>query len=483
MGRMNFTSSHLRNFSGLPAIGLATLFIYGLFLCFYGDNSHFHTRNMRELFIWPSVIGLLALYMLGYRSLKQRPNTPTTIIVAFAGFIALMALLITPFHSTDIYGYVNRGWQQLAYGLNPYVSVVDDIPGWDFDPMITNHWVNNPCPYGFLYALIAKWLCIPAQGNLGITLLVFKGFNLLVHGLIGWLVWLSAKALKSNHPERALYLYLWNPLILLHQLSNGHNDIVMALFITLAGYLAIRRSWLWVIPALVAGTLIKYAAAVLIPLAFIYIIHHKGWRTALEGCLISGLLFLALGGPFLGEISQMPLDKITSNATITHSSFHSVFFSLYKEFTKLVPALYDSRELIRTLLKYLILSIYALFYGLQLWKASRKPLSRPAFIQQATLILLGLVCFASLKFYPWYLGMFFPLALMLPSGNLVHRLMLILTGFQLFAFTFIGQAHILNYLLLIAAPIALAFWAKSLQKEDRKKPKQAPSASMTQALL
>ncbi len=473
MKRTHLNISNAHQFLGLPAIGIATLLVYGLFLWFYGDDPHAHPRHIRELFIWPSTIALLALYMLGYGALKQTKNTSEktsqktsiTAIITFAGFIALMALLITPFHSTDIYGYVNRGWQQLAYGMNPYVSVVDHIPRWDFDPMLTNHWVNNPCPYGFLYALIAKWLCIPAQGNLEITLLVFKGFNLLIHGLIGWLIWLSATRLKMPHPERALYLYLWNPLILLHQLSNGHNDIVMALFIVLAGFLAIRRSWLWVIPALVAGTLVKYAAVVLIPLAFIYILHHRGWRTALEGCLIGGLLFLALGGPFINDFAQIPLDKISSNATITHSSLHSVFYSLYKVITHWIPSLYETREPVRSLLKYLILALYALFYGSQLWIAFKKRLSPPAFIQQALLILVGLICFASLKFYPWYLGMFFPLALLLPSGNQVRRFVLILSGFQLFAFTFIGQAHILNYLLLAGLPIGFAFWARQIHRK------------------
>ncbi len=458
------------------AIGIVTLLIYGLFLWFYGNDPHHYGRMTRELFIWPSLISLLAVYIWGYYSLKKHPQTPVVLIIAFGGFIALMALLITPFHSTDIYGYINRGWQQLSYGLNPYTSVVDDIPNWDWDKMITNHWVNNPCPYGFLFALIAKWLCIPAQGNLDLTALVFKGFNLLIHGGIGWLVWLSARHLNFPHPERSLYLYLWNPLILLHQLSNGHNDIVMAFFITLAGFLVIRRAWLWVIPALVAATLVKYAAIVLIPLAFIYIIHHKGWHTALESSLIGGILFLAIGGTFLGDIAQMPLDKISANATITHGSFHSVFYSLYKEITKLIPFLHDSRETIRSLLKYLILMVYAGFYGIQLWQATRKPLSRPAFIQQSTLILFGLIGFASLKFYPWYLSMFFPLALMLPSGNLVRRFILVLSGFQLFAFTFIGQAHILNYLLLTGAPIGIILWAKKL-KQDQPPPKLSASTS------
>ena len=55
-----------------------------------------------------------------------------------------------------------------------------------------------------------------------------------------------------------------------------------------------------------------------------------------------------------------------------------------------------------------------------------------------------------------------PLALFLPSGHPLRMLTLILAGAQLLSFTFVGQAHVLNYLVMTLLP-ALGWWLWSLQ--------------------
>ncbi len=449
---------HLRK---LGWIGLAMILVYGIFIVFYGDDPQHQSRIAREIFIWPAITTLLLLYWLGYRQLRQVTSPPVRLIIIFGGFIGLVALLVTPFHSTDLFGYINRGWQQLAYGLNPYVHVVKSIPHWKQDPMITDHWVGNPSPYGFLFVLIAKALCFPAAGNFTVTVFVFKLFNLLVHLGLGGLIYYGGRKLSLPRPDLGLYLYLWNPLILLHHLSNGHNDIMMGFFIVLSAILIISRSEftrLWAIPALMAGTLIKYAAVILLPLALIHVLRQDGWKNGLIGSLLGLGLLVLFSLPFATELAQVPLDKITSNATITHSSLHSALYSLYKEVTNLLPVLHDSRPLIRAILKYTLWAAFGAFYIFQLRLAWREPVSRESFITRALLIMFAAICVASPKFYPWYAGMFFPLALLLPTGSGLREFMVIFTGFQLYAFTLLGQAHILNWTLLTGLPLLGALW-------------------------
>jgi hypothetical protein len=49
-------------------------------------------------------------------------------VVWFAALFCAACVLVYPFHSTDVFGYVNRGWQQVHYHMNPYVYTVAEVP-------------------------------------------------------------------------------------------------------------------------------------------------------------------------------------------------------------------------------------------------------------------------------------------------------------------------------------------------------------------
>jgi len=94
--------------------------------------------------------------------------------------------------------------------------------------------------------------------------------------------WTVAKPLTD------LYLFMWNPLVLLHHVGNGHNDILTGFFLALAFYLAIVGAGFWIIPLLVLATLLKYGPAILIPLALVFVIKNYGWKKAILSCLLAG---------------------------------------------------------------------------------------------------------------------------------------------------------------------------------------------------
>ncbi len=440
-------------------IAILTAVIYSCFIIFFGDDPHHQSRLDREWFSWLTSLGLMVLYIAGYFRLKAENKFPFRALILWTVFIVILNVMITPFHSTDLYGYINRGWQQVGYGLNPYTSVVDDIPNWQSDPMITDHWVNNPCPYGFLFAQIAKWLCVFGGGNLGLTILLFKAANGLVHLTTIGFIWLGLKALNRQRPEIECYLLGWNPLLLLHQIANGHNDIWMGAFIALAGLFMVLKRPLWILPALTAGVFIKYAAIVMVPVAIIFMALEFGWLALLSGLILSIGLFGLMGWPYFVPLDQVPLNKFTQNATISHHSLHSVLFKFWKEITKLILPLMDTRPLVKQLLKYSLWGSYGFFIISQSWQWLKKKNGQSSedFIQNtlslmAFILLVGLIV-ATSKFYPWYLGAVIPVAFLLKRGNIIRQLIITLTMTELLAFTFLGQAHLLNYLLLVAVPL------------------------------
>ena len=417
--------------------------------------------------------------------------------------MALAAMAIRPFHSTDVYGYINRGWQQVHYGLNPYVYTIDTIPGWQNDPMLTNHWVNNPSPYGFIYLLIAKSLCflglLTGATDKGALLWWFKGSNVLVHLGTAYIIWqgvsFTAKQIKKSieaedasqpnsplpfdaiepqknrftwcnfkvltecPPERqaqvTLALYLFNPLILFHEIANAHNDLWMGFFLTLAGYVAITANWLWLIPAVFASVLIKYGSVVLIPFALLLLIKQKQIKVGvLQGGFLALMIAALTGVSYLGDWQHFHLKEISRNALVSHSSLHAFWFATWKVIFKLFGHLTaDQREVVRQGLSTLLTSSFGLFYIGFLFKRIRDvDYTAQKWIQDSVLILMILIGLISLKFYAWYIGIFFGMSLLLPMNDWRKLFTWTFSLMQLMSLTIVGQSHILNFALMSAVP-------------------------------
>lgn len=439
--------------------GIFSLVIYFLTFLMYRESAHPFARWFRELFHCSTTFILLFGYWRGYCALKRREgDSMPWAVVVYPILFCIFTALTVPFQSTDLFGYVNRGWQQAHYGLNPYATVIDDIPNWGLDTMIKDHWVNNPCPYGFLFARIAQILCTLGGGDWFRTFLLFKGLNVAVHGLTACLVWLAARKLNFPKPGIAVFLYAWNPLILMHHIANGHNDILMGGFSALGLYLAVIGAPLWVIPALVCATFIKYAAGITLPFAGVYLWKRYGLKTALIGIGLGIFTFLAFSLPYLLDLNNFKFGEMGTNATLTHNSFHALFYHFYKNvLCKIMPFLKPGIPVLSSIIKLLLwggLLTVLVRSLMKQWKQTATDSSQMLgdFIQSTVLMQFLLVCVVSSKFYAWYMGMFFSLAFFLPEGNWLRKVILLVTGAQLFSMTFLGQSHMVNYLMMMMIP-------------------------------
>lgn len=482
---------------GLSLIGYGSLALYLAFCIFYNIDAFSGPRLNREIFTWLGAIGLGLMYWKGFKAIQQQNTTSIKTVLYFAVAFGVLAFLTPNFHSTDLFGYINRGWQQWHYGTNPYVTVVNELPNWLQDPLLTNHWVKNPSPYGFLYIFIAKWLCAFGEwvspGQKQATVMVFKALNLLIFYATGWLIYqgLRHRELEAREAEEGkdtsrgqdalegLYLFLWNPLLLIHTIMNGHNDILMGSGMALTAYFALtgnveNKRWVWILPAITAALLIKYAALVMLPFAIVFLWRQKAFTELVTGTVLSIALFFGVGFQYLQDWQSFKLDKITHNAQISHSSLHAFFFHLYKNTASLVPSLKPYKEQVKSVLKAILTGIYGILmlrWGinslgvLPAWQWKSIPISAPQtafsreqFIAYSCYAVGFLVYLITFKFYPWYLAMVFPMAMLLPGKHWFKRLSVWLTISHLLSITFVGQAHVLNYLLMVIAPAALFLW-------------------------
>jgi len=435
----------------LRGVGILTAGVYLLNCLFYLRGPQVYSRTPRELWAWFCVLSLLWLFRRGYQLLKQGDTAEQRTVVRFAILFCLLALLTFPFHSTDVFGYINRGWQQMHYGQNPYAHPIADIHGWQQDPMMRDHWIYNPNPYGFLFTLLARLLCEIGRGHWWPTLFLFKGVNVLAYALTAWLIWMGKRRLGHEQPLRAIFLFLWNPLVLMHLVANGHNDILTGYLLALSMYLAIAGAGLWLIPVLVAATLLKYAPVVLLPFAFIFVVKKHGWRIALAGCLIGAFILVLTALPYMQNWQQLRFAAIATNATLIDNSLHSFLIHIFENFARLIPALAPFHELVNSAIE-LTLWLGFLLFLFVLWWRLPKNLTAEVLLEKSVLIMFVLIYMVSSKLNGWYAGIVLPPALLLPERHWLKRLVVLVSCAQLLSLTFFKQAYIINYAVMVLLP-------------------------------
>ena len=442
---------------GLVLTGALTAAVYLATFLFYVRGFQVYSRRAREVFIWLAVLPLLYLFRRGYRTVRDSGGERhTRAVVWFAALFCVTCALVYPFHSTDVFGYINRGWQQVHYHMNPYVYTIAEVPGWREDPMIWEHWIYNPNPYGFLFTLLARLLCWLGGGNWWATLLLFKLVNAAAYAFTGWLVWSGAKHLGHERPTLALYSFLWNPLVLLHHIANGHNDVLIGCLLALSVYLAVRGAHLWVLPVLAAATMLKYAPVLVVPAALLYVFRKRGWKTALAGCLLAALVVAASAAPYLADWRQLRLEDIRDNATLIDNSLHSFLIHVFENVARLVGPLAQFHGAVNAWIKAVLRGGFLVFLAVVYWRFWRRA-SAGKFVELSALVLLVLMCVVSSKFNAWYMGMLLPPALFLPERHWLRRLTLLITCAQTLSLTFFKQAYILNYFAMILVPALLVF--------------------------
>ena len=437
--------------------GALTAAVYAATFLFYVRGFQGYTRAAREVFIWLAVLPLLYLYWRGYRVVRDSGGElKTSQVVKFAALFCVLCAAVYPFHSTDVFGYVNRGWQQVHYHMNPYVYTVAEVPGWREDPMIWDHWIYNPNPYGFLFTLLARGLAALGGGDWGLTLALFKAVNAAAYGFTGWLVWSGARRLGHDRPLLALYAFLWNPLVLLHHLANGHNDILIGSALALAAYFVVTEREVWVLPALAAAVMLKYAPVLLVPAALVYVYKRRGWYATLLGCLLAAVVVIAAAAPFLADWRQFRLEDIRDNATLIDNSLHSFLIHVYENAARLFKPLAQFHGAVDAGIKAALRVFFAAFLVAVHWRFLKRS-SAARLVELWALVMLVLLCVVSSKFNGWYMGMVLPPALFLHERHWLRRVTLLVTSAQTLSLTFFKQAYILNYFAMILVPAGIVF--------------------------
>ncbi|MBB4685577.1 polyprenol phosphomannose-dependent alpha 1,6 mannosyltransferase MptB [Amycolatopsis jiangsuensis] len=223
-------------------------------------------------------------------------------------------LVAPPLFSTDLYTYLAQGAVAQA-GLDPYSHVPAELSGAVIDNA-AGHWLSVPSPYGPLFILIIKSVLGLAGDNplLG----AFLTRLVLTAGL--WLLCLAMPKLcrhLGGRPASALWISAANPLVLLHLVSGGHNDLLMVGLLASGTALVLARFPVRGFALVAMAAAVKVTAAVALPfLVWVWVSHRSEgrltWRhflrvgtAAVSTVVVSFGLCSAVAGVSLGWLSAL----------------------------------------------------------------------------------------------------------------------------------------------------------------------------------
>lgn len=133
-------------------------------------------------------------------------------------------LLCVPMFTRDIWSYAAQA-HIAASGLNPYRNGPIQVDGPYLDE-ISHSWIASPAPYGPLWLMVTRWICAVTGNHVTATMECARLLSVAGAPILARYLPRFAVACGGN-PRLALWLGLVNPLVLLHGVAGGHNDLLM----------------------------------------------------------------------------------------------------------------------------------------------------------------------------------------------------------------------------------------------------------------
>ncbi len=221
------------------------------------------------------LVGVLLLTVLWWRVGRLLQRLAPGAVLAIAGLWSLPLIAAPPLFSRDVYAYAGQG-HLVASGVDPYTYG----PGVLFDKFggaVDTVWAFTPAPYGPVWLWLTGRVVALTGNHVVASVLMLRLVAVGGLVLIAWGLPYLARA-HGVPAQRALWLGLANPLVLLHGVGGAHNDTVMVGLLVCG--LAVAGPSTGRLVA--AAALVTVAALVKLPaaaaLAYLPIVVPGGWR-------------------------------------------------------------------------------------------------------------------------------------------------------------------------------------------------------------
>jgi hypothetical protein len=246
---------------------------------------------------------LVVAYIGGWYLLSEGPDLPGRRVVIWSGAIvfAVTLLGLMPF-TADLFTYLSQAHSFTDLQINPLVEApLSQGP----DPLLASYgtvYLTQPTAYGPVWVLLSA---VGTWGPLDIGWGLFYLKALCLFAFLGC-ARLLENLLQAVRPEKSnssLYLFAWNPLVLLMAVGDAHNDIVMMLGVLLALWLLLQERWVPMFIVLTLSILTKYVSLIFVAPFAIYmwqvVPHRERLGTMIRATLAVLAVLLVLSVPLL----------------------------------------------------------------------------------------------------------------------------------------------------------------------------------------
>ena len=232
-----------------------------------------HGRELATVFIYLGVVLMAwAWVRLGREVLAHRVGGRGVLSTA-AAWLAPM-FLGPPLFTRDVFSYLAQGALPLA-GFDPYAVGPEALPG-VFTQNVHYFWQDTPAPYGPLFILLAKTVAAAVGSNIIAGVLLMR--LMLALGLV-LLVWALPELTRrlGGRVAVALWVAVANPVMVIHMVGGGHNDLLVMGLLASGALIALRGGHVAGIALVTAAMAVKASAAVALPfLVLVWAAHMSG---------------------------------------------------------------------------------------------------------------------------------------------------------------------------------------------------------------
>lgn len=362
-------------------------------LTYYASSEDMGRLSNHSVTAFATFVGLFGLQFLGLflaaqavPSLGNRAIVP--LLLAGAIFCATL-IFVYPVTANDVYSYVAQSWLMVVHHQNPIFVPPSAFPLDQVTPL-TGEWMNFGAAYGPIGLVVDAVPTLLLGQNLLGDVVLDKALYSLVLLADAYLAFRITLRLNPRWAPSALILVAWNPLLLFETAVNGHNDVLMLMFVLL-GLLSVLDGSMTTGTALMAASgLVKFATLVLIPPVVVYVLRClPSWqaraRYLAAATSVSSLIWIVAYAPFWRGIET--LRRPLLETTLSLDSFDSAANALIGPILSL-----DTFTLLGRLL----------FAGLYLWLMGRVA-TRPRDLLKVLFgMTFGLLALAVTNVKIWY---------------------------------------------------------------------------------
>ncbi|HSL12023.1 MAG TPA: hypothetical protein VLA82_11975 [Actinomycetota bacterium] len=329
----------------------------------------------------------------------------------------LVVLMLPLLFSRDAYSYAYIGKIVNDYGGNPWVDVPRDYDQIPLFILTWPGWRSTPSVYGPLFT----WVSVALTDMLKSIPSLITGFQVVAAVASLVTTWVVARTVDRAMPHRtafAVAIVGVNPIVVFHVVGGGHNDMLVAMFVAIAGAALFAHRRLAAAVALGLAISVKATAAIPLLLLLVAIAaaapSGRRIRRVLLPAGAAGLVWLALAAPFLQTTNPLlGLFDVADNSSWMAPG--QLVVQVFDGVGGLIAGDggADAGAVVARLLVFGISAVGLFFIGREVWRRpeARTPRALAAAWAWGMLVLI----LPSPVLFSWYLVWIMPLAWVLPK--------------------------------------------------------------------